>query len=732
MRQGENPRGQLHAMQQQRTGNLDLEAAQILSMVTDDNRTDVLKSHSRDALCNHIEKKGLAVRFITLVNDIIADIKKVDHHGGTDLMVYVESITAQWPSKYKVKSIKNEELIPCILSLFTIAESITHMLNEMQQQQQDMARTTRNARPPALTPTQEFYRDLCDLKSRIDSKIVQDALSNQESAASSKLLKGLTVERSMIGRLFDNLRIPQDPAERQCPFCLHYSLNELEEDEGNVSYNDNLYRQHETLTTLWDNFVKARDVANAKGERPPPFPTNPFNNNQAIKRSPPTVTAKQLKKSRYFCLCRSATCGSEGTTVGSTCFILCRECSPDDERGVSAIANDTTLSFFPWAQGNRGVRCTCPICMCQCNKLFNVDDMQSIGVLMMQQARQPQRVVRPPDQTSQFMAQAMLSARQVVNDSTSAAHQRGTEISHEHEDEIYNTAMADHAVRLGGSYLSLTTRHQLGHGFGRDTVVQLPNGQSFDTRSISSNANAHANNNRISAGATARSVIRPGMRDKLNPSYTCLSAPFLAASSNPNSLVSTINSLAQSSDYSVASSSMNTTRSSVSVAASSSACVDMTGVVDDDDDNDDDGRGGMLRATYRGGKRRATTTGNDNNNGCGGKRRNSTAGDDNDDGGGKPRANTPGNDDCVVHLSQTSTGSDPEVVKVRGRNILDYTANRSEFTPIQRKVAVKLTKNLSRPYDSATINHLASIREEEYDTPQKVEALRNSIEDDMI
>ena len=78
MRQGVNPRGQLHAMQQQRTGSLDLETAQILSMVTDDNRTDVLKSHSRDALCNHAEKKVLAVRFITLVNDIIADVKKVD------------------------------------------------------------------------------------------------------------------------------------------------------------------------------------------------------------------------------------------------------------------------------------------------------------------------------------------------------------------------------------------------------------------------------------------------------------------------------------------------------------------------------------------------------------------------------------------------------------------------------------------------------------------------------
>ena len=82
--------------------------------------------------------------------------------------------------------------------------------------------------------------------------------------------------------------------------------------------------------------------------------------------------------------------------------------------------------------------------------------------------------------------------------------------------------------------------------------------------------------------------------------------------------------------------------------------------------------------------------------------------DDDDGGGGKQRANTTGNDG-VMHLSQTSIGSSPEVVKVRGRNILDYTANRNELTPIQRKVAVTLTKH-----------------------PQKVKVVRNSIEDDMI
>ena len=54
------------------------------------------------------------------------------------------------------------------------------------------------------------------------------------------------------------------------------------------------------------------------------------------------------------------------------------------------------------------------------------------------------------------------------------------------------------------------------------------------------------------------------------------------------------------------------------------------------------------------------------------------------------------------------------------------------MTTMQRKVAVTLTNHLSRPYHPATMNHLASICEEEYDTPQKVEVLRNSIEYDDL
>jgi hypothetical protein len=224
------------------------------------------------------------------------------------------------------------------------------------------------------------------------------------------------------------------------------------------------------------------------------------------------------------------------------------------------------------------------------------------------------------------------------------------------------------------------------------------------------------------------------MLDNLNPNTRHLSDKFATAVGNPNNLANMMNSFAQSNNGSASVALAPVTQDRHLSALAKEQLQDFG---DDDEEalqvavlhsanyatgNDDDDDGG-------GGKRRAT-----NNDGGGGKRRNNTAGNDDDDdgGGGKQRSMTTGNNDGDMHLSQTSAGSDPEVVKVRGRNIVDYTANRNELTTLQRKVAVTLTKNLSRPYNQATINHLSTIREEEYDTPQKVEVLRNAIEDDMI
>jgi hypothetical protein len=205
------------------------------------------------------------------------------------------------------------------------------------------------------------------------------------------------------------------------------------------------------------------------------------------------------------------------------------------------------------------------------------------------------------------------------------------------------------------------------------------------------------------------------MLDNLNPNYSYLSDQFATAVRNPNNLANMLNSFAQSNNGSASVALAPATQDSHLSALAKKQLQDFG-----DDDEEALQVAVLHSANY--------ATGNDDDDyGGGGKRRSRDDDDDDYGGGGKQRAST-----TCMHLSQTSNGSDPEVVKVRGRNIVDYTANRNELTTLQRKVAVTLTKNLSRPYDPATMNHLSSVREEEYDTPKKVEVLRNAIEDEMI
>jgi hypothetical protein len=68
----------MHTLRQQHAEDDDMDRAIILSSVTDEQRTKVLGSHSRNALCNHESKKSLAIQFIELKGDILNDIAMVD------------------------------------------------------------------------------------------------------------------------------------------------------------------------------------------------------------------------------------------------------------------------------------------------------------------------------------------------------------------------------------------------------------------------------------------------------------------------------------------------------------------------------------------------------------------------------------------------------------------------------------------------------------------------------
>jgi hypothetical protein len=112
-----------------------------------------------------------------------------------------------------------------------------------------------------------------------------------------------------------------------------------------------------------------------------------------------------------------------------------------------------------------------------------------------------------------------------------------------------------------------------------------------------------------------------------------------------------------------------------------------------------------------------------------------TTGNDND-GGGKPRAKrtTSSTGAGVMNLSQSSTGSSPEIVKIRKRNVRDSIRLRDKWDKSDCKTATTLTRHLTKPYDQVTRNQLEVIceMEDEYDAPEKAEILRGFIKDDMI
>ena len=249
MRQGGNPQHVMHTLRQQHAEDDDMDRAIILSSVTDEQRTKVLGSHNRNALCNHESKKSLAIQFIELKGDILNDIAMVDPNSNYNLVGYVESVSGEWKTKNRVKYIKNEDLIPCVILLFDIAETLANGLDELAKRQQDMTRTTRYATQPALTPTQKFYAVLRDLKTSVDQKIVSDTLATRGSTASNKLASGLPLPLSMVGRRFDHGRIPIDEKERKCPSCWHPSLITVLEDDGIEEENDDVITQHSVSTT---------------------------------------------------------------------------------------------------------------------------------------------------------------------------------------------------------------------------------------------------------------------------------------------------------------------------------------------------------------------------------------------------------------------------------------------------------------------------------------------------
>jgi len=170
-------------------------------------------------------------------------------------------------------------------------------------------------------------------------------------------------------------------------------------------------------------------------------------------------------------------------------------------------------------------------CQCKCNKRYKVNDIQPITERLILRSRlngSTQEEGTGELNTANFVAQILAGGKARAKHIVSTERIRsslpaGTDMNSLAND-VFSDGAAEAAVRMG-SNVSQNAIQAMQTGFGRSTVVTLPNGQPFDTRLITANPNAH-HNNRLPGTGSASSATAPGMLDRLNPDFSNITTDF--------------------------------------------------------------------------------------------------------------------------------------------------------------------------------------------------------------
>ena len=182
-------------------------------------------------MCSLPEKKAFATTCFVLKKDITADTESVDPSGSSDLTSQMEEIYSTWKSKNAIKNAGNKIHAPLLVKVIDIVSIIDDYVRE--QKGDSIARFTRHGaqvRDSKLTDKQIFYRNIIDLKNRVDHRI-RTALNDDGFDSRNYLVKGLKKDPPMIGRGFDPSRVPSDSKIWSCAYCGCDSVNFVEEDD---------------------------------------------------------------------------------------------------------------------------------------------------------------------------------------------------------------------------------------------------------------------------------------------------------------------------------------------------------------------------------------------------------------------------------------------------------------------------------------------------------------------
>ena len=204
-----------------------------------------------------------------------------------------------------------------------------------------------------------------------------------QNSETDPILKGKHLTSAQQQRQFNFSRVPKDESLQCCIFCGHKSINEPIENGVVVKRNEEKWKTYHECLQIWDTYTYEKAEAERLERPSPPFPKNPVTD-ECMKQSPkkPTDDFQIL-----MCMCSNAQCAQENTNVGSSCHIGCRK--NENER-------------YPF-EGHPIKKCTCPVCCCNCNKAYEVSDIQRISIKLAQAANCSESHVSPEVATSRFL-----------------------------------------------------------------------------------------------------------------------------------------------------------------------------------------------------------------------------------------------------------------------------------------------------------------------------------------
>ena len=497
--------------------------ASVAVEVTEKERVGILTSTKRDAPLKKRQKCDMLAKFVLLRQDILAAAVSFDAVNHSALKESL--ILSMPPTKSSYKDASNEELAKKIVTLYDPLLVLRQHLNDQLEAQQSFKSRLRSRlhtssssssvassaveKNPVIDTLDDFFGEMETVDRLVREK--REAAKNNDNP-----IKGPSLTNEQRARKFSTERVPIVEENRICVKCGHASINTLEDNAAIILHNQRVEKKFNQDMQAWN----AHQKAVVEG-RPSSLPAG-----MSPRQKPRKM---QIKKPAFQCMCSTSFCMMENSDVSSSCPIKCIECKDTKKRY-------SFTNTYPR-------HCTCPICVCTCSAVYYEDQIPKLSMMYRKMPDALVAIDRDEKKSKDSVEASCIDLLQKClaegkdascKATVAAATNWNDDLSTEMEEKFFEnsqSAMYSHAAEKMSKSAAEMSQEQLQYlrnVVGTPTTfVTLPNGQQFDTKTITSSG-AHARNNRMT-DATSSKQVQPGMVSNLEFDLTSPTNDYLRA-----------------------------------------------------------------------------------------------------------------------------------------------------------------------------------------------------------